>query len=210
PGEYEKIVNGFKGANQKDNALMWFAQWLADRGNHGLANTVSQFIGVKYPEGIQPPTMDELKRITEDTNIHGITQTLKKYWKPWDLVRFIYGYHRGPSDPLGEWEMYRYSLPLAFKAFGIPHGARPDSLGEGLRIPPNPDLINKGAPPVEWAISVPDHAVLALKQNFPSSNIVVGYGNWVSLFSCRDGLEEDGAQGIYQLIRDKGVYLRRK
>ncbi len=212
PKEYEEIKEKYKNTQYRNEALMWFANWLADRGNHGLANTVSQFIGVKYPEGIQPPTMDELKRIIEDENVHGITQTLKKIWPPWDLAKFIYGYESFKSGNWGgEWEMYRYGLPIAFKAFGIPHGAAPLSLGEGLNIPPNQDLINKGAPSVEWAVSLPDYVVSNLKQNF---SIVIGYGNYFSLFSCKNGLDKDGATGIYQLIRgnhiDDAIYLWKK
>jgi hypothetical protein len=210
PMEYEEILTRLNDPQYKKEATLWFGQWLADRGNHGLANTVSQFIGRDYNNPAESgATMDEFIQIIEDINIHGITQFLKKNWKHWDLVKDIYGYERF-AFPGGEWEMYRYGLPLAYKAFGIPHGARPYSLGEGLRIPPNTELINKGAPPVEWAISVPDYIVLALKQNFSASNIVIGYGNYISLFSCRDGLERDGSQDIYQLIRDKEVYLWEK
>jgi hypothetical protein len=144
---------------------------------------------------------------------HGLYHTVKQFkgidkFLP-EIAKFIYGYERF-AFPGGEWEMYRYGLPLAYKAFGIPHGARPYSLGEGLRIPPNTELINKGAPPVEWAVSIPDYVVAKLKQNFPASDIVIGYGNYFSLFSCKDGLGKDGAQGIYQLIRDKEVYLWKK
>jgi len=153
--------------------------------------------------------MDEFEQAIEDTNINGITQFLKKSWKYWDLVKFIYGYESGRSqDWGGEWGMYRFGLPIAFKAFGIPHGARPQGLGEGLMIPPNPDLIDKGAPPVEWSVSLPDNVITSLSQNFP--NIVVGYGNYFGLFSCKEGLEKDGATGIYQAIRDVDVYLWKK
>jgi len=209
PSEYEEIVSKLESQQWKNFALAWYAHWLADRGNHGLANTVSQFIGTDYHTAGE--TMDEFKQIIEDTNINGITQFLKKVWKYWDLVKFIYGYESGKSqDWGGEWEMYRFGLPIAFRAFGIPHGARPYGLGEGLEIPPNRDLIYAGAPPVEWSVSLPDSVVDSLKQNFSNSNIVIGYGNYFGLFSCRDGLERDGATGIYQAIRDKDVYLWKK
>jgi len=226
PSEYEEIVskyysselvplylppdgNSWVYGTWKDRALMWYANWLGDRGNHGLANTVSQFIGIDYPTARE--MMDKFEQIIEDTNINGITQFLKKVWKYWDLVKFIYGYERGRArDWGGEWEMYRFGLPIAFKAFGIPHGARPYGLGEGLMIPPNRDLIYAGAPSVEWSVSLPDRVVDSLKQNFSNSNIVIGYGNYFGLYSCKDGLERDGATGIYQAIRNMDVYFWKK
>jgi len=209
PSEYEEIVSKLDSPQWKKFAIGWYAHWLADRGNHGLANTVSQFIGTDYHTAGE--TMDEFKQIIEDTNINGINQFLKKVWKYWDLVKFIYGYESGMSGNWSsEWEMYRFGLPIAFKAFGIPHGARPYGLGEGLMIPPNRDLIYAGAPSVEWSVSLPDSVVDSLKQSFSNSNIVIGYGNYFGLYSCKDGLERDGATGIYQKIRDMNVYFWKK
>jgi len=139
----------------------------------------------------------------------GIDQFLTKNWKHWDLVKFIYGYERFKSiDWGGEWEMYRYGLPIAFKAFGIPHEGDPLSLGRGLGIDIPADVIYKGAPGVEWAISLPDNVIASLKQNFP--NIVIGHGNYFGLFSCKDGLEKDGARAIGQAVQHKTIYLWKK
>jgi hypothetical protein len=209
PMKYEEIVrlypNGKVGIWNEDPRSYYYG-WLGDRQGHGLNNTVYQYVGIKLGEAT---TWPEFIRLVQERN--GIDQFLTKNWKHWDLVKFIYGYESFKAgDWGGEWEMYRYGLPLAYKAFGIPHGARPYSLGEGLIIPPNTELINKGAPPVEWAVSIPDYVVAKLKQNFPASDIVIGYGNYFSLFSCKDGLGKDGAQGIHQLIRDKEVYLWKK
>ncbi|MBO3800173.1 MAG: hypothetical protein FGF52_03875 [Candidatus Brockarchaeota archaeon] len=210
PGEYEEIANGFKDANQKENALMWFTGWLADRGNHGLANTVSQFIGVKYPEGIQPPTMDEMKRIIEDTNVHGITQALKKYWNPWDFIKFIYGYESLVCGRWGgEWGMYTHGLTTAYKAFGIPF------IWIGMNH--DPYLVNQGAPAGEWAVPIPDAILTQLKSAFSSQRIVNSYGNGIGLMSCIDGLVKDsnGVEWLGIAIREHNtvpdiVYLWKK
>jgi len=212
PKEYEEIRRLYPDGKvyawgkERDIRALYY-DWLDDRYHHGLSNTIDQFVGGWEDNNYHNPygNVEWLK------SRNGIDQFLTKNWKPWDLVKFVYSYESFKSgDWGGEWEMYRHGLPLAFKAFGIPHGARPYSLGEGLRIPPNTELINKGAPPVEWAVSIPDYVVAKLKQNFPASDIVIGYGNYFSLFSCKDGLGKDGAQGIYQLIRDKEVYLWKK
>jgi hypothetical protein len=209
--EYEEISTKLNDQKYKYEVEMWFANWLADRGNHGLANTVSQFIGRNYNDLAQSgTTMDEFVKIIEDTSISGITQFLKKNWKSWDLVKFIYGYERFKSGEWGgEWEMYDFGLPLGLKAFGIPSGAPQGGLSPGLAINPS-NLIYAGAPTGEWAVVLPDYVVNNLKINF--KNIVIGYGNYFGLFSCKDGLTKDSSQvnQILQLIGDKEVYVWKK
>jgi hypothetical protein len=203
PMEYQETLTRLNDPQYKKEAMLWFAQWLADRGNHGLANTVSQFIGRDYNNLAQSgTTMDEFIQIIEDTNIHGITQFLKKNWKHWDLVKDIYGYESF-AFPGGEWEMYAYGLPLAYKAFGIPYG--------GIAINPDTYLINQGSPIGEWGVILPNNVVKQLKQEFPNQNIIIGHGNVISLFSCLDGLLKDsnGVEYLESGIRIP-VYLWKK
>jgi len=208
PSEYEEIVSKLDSPQWKNFAIGWYAHWLADRGNHGLANTVNQFIGTNY---LSVKTMDELEQIIEDTNINGITQFLKKVWKYWDLVKFIYGYESGKSqDWGGEWEMYRFGLPIAFKAFGIPSGTAEHGANFGINS--DPYLINQGAPGSEWGVTLPDNVIKQLKDSFPNYIIVTDYANRVSLLSLLDGLLKDsnGVNWIATVIRDKTVYLWKK
>jgi len=208
PKEYEEILTKLNNPQYKKEATLWFAQWLADRGNHGLANTVSQFIGRDYNNLAQSgTTMDEFVQIIEDTNIHGITQFLKKNWKPWDLVKFIYGYERFKAgDWGGEWEMYAYGLPLAFKAFGIPLGQMGGSGTSG----------NLGGPGNyshgEFAIyGIPQTVIDALHAQKSLGRIAIGYGNGISMMSCIDGFEKDTGYAIYHGIRDINyIYLWKK
>jgi len=217
PSEYEEIVKLYpdgKVGIWNEDPRVYYKGWLADRFNHGLAYTVGQYVGfddstIEY--FLKRAKWNEMEFQNKIDQSYGIDQFLTKSWKHWDLVKFIYGYERfKSSDWGGEWEMYRFGLPIAFRAFGIPHGARPYGLGEGLEIPPNRDLIYAGAPPVEWSVSLPDSVIDSLKQNFSNSNIVIGYGNYFGLYSCKDGLEKDGATGIYQKIRDMNVYFWKK
>ncbi|MEZ0345358.1 MAG: hypothetical protein ABWK01_02250, partial [Infirmifilum sp.] len=190
PIMYEKIKSLYPDGKVKTKFLgelslpSFYDGWLADRWGHGLSHTVEQYVS--------------------------IDQFLTKNWEAWKLVKAIYGYKRCPLDPLNEWDGYSYSLPLYFKAFGIPHGADFFALATGLQIEIPRELIYKGAPDGEWSVSLPDHVVSSLKQNFP--NIVIGYGNYFGLFSCKEGLEKDGAFSIFQQIRDwdERVWLWRK
>jgi hypothetical protein len=211
PKEYEEIIKVYLDptSDKYEEAKWYYYQWLSDRFNHGLSYTVGQFVGlgdndVRY--FLNNWNMSKFIEKIEKSN--GVDQSVTKNWKYWDLIKFIHGYERY-AFPADEWETYRHGLPLAFKAFGIPHGVRPYSLGEGLNIPYNVDLISKGAPSVEWAVSIPNYVIISLYQKFPSS-IVIGYGNYISLFSSKSGLEKDSASGIYQLIRDKKIYLWKK
>lgn len=90
--------------------------------------------------------------------------------------------------------MYRYGLPLAYKAFGVPHGE--------IRIRPLP----VGAMSWEWSVSLPDY-VKKLNEN----NIELGYANLFSLYKCTTGLEKDGITEITQKIRNIWpIYLWKK
>jgi hypothetical protein len=200
PMEYEEIVrlypNGKVGIWNEDPRSYYYG-WLGDRQGHGLNNTVYQYVGIKLGEAT---TWPEFIRLIQERN--GIDQFLTKNWKHWDLVKFIYGYERF-AFPGGEWEMYAYGLPLAYKAFGIPYG--------GIAINPDTYLINQGSPRGEWGVILPNNVVKQLKQEFPNQNIIIGHGNVISLFSCLDGLlkDSDGVEYLESGIRIP-VYLWKK
>jgi hypothetical protein len=203
--EYEEILTRLNDPQYKKEATLWFAQWLADRGNHGLANTVSQFIGRDYNNPAESgTTMDEFIQIIEDTNIHGITQFLKKNWKPWDLVKDIYGYESF-AFPGGEWEMYAYGLPLAYKAFGIPLGQM-GGFGTSGNLG-GPGNYGYG----EFAIyGIPQAVIDALRTQKSLGRIAIGYGNGISMMSCIDGFEKDTGYEILHGIRGINIYLWKK
>jgi len=209
PKEYEEIKSLYpdgKVGRWNEDPRNFYYGWLGDRGGHGLNNTVYQFIGIKSGEG---GTWERYIKLVPQR--FGIDQFLTKTWKPWDLIKFIYGYESFKAgDWGGEWETYRYGLPLAFKAFGIPYGATRGTIIPGLYTNPDPYLINAGAPTVDWAVTLPDKVVDNLKNNF--HGIIIGYGNYFGLHSCKDGLIKDssGVNSIYQHIRGKTVYLWKK
>ncbi|MEM2945242.1 MAG: hypothetical protein QXI87_02730, partial [Thermoproteota archaeon] len=158
--KYKSLIKVISGVPSEDYLLArWYGwQWEGDRYFHGLPNTVNQF--------------------------RNIDQFLTNNWKLWDLIKFIYGYESFKSAEWGgEWEMYRYGLPLAFKALGIPFG--------GIRINPDTYLINQGAPIYEWGVSLPDNIIERSKQTFLNYNIILDYGNIISLYSFVDGLLKD-------------------
>jgi hypothetical protein len=202
PREYEEIVklypNGkvFAWGKERDIRSFYYS-WLVDRAMHGLNNTVEQFVGLNYDK-LTEVTRNDDNWENEISKYDGVSQTLTKSWKAWDLVKFIYGYERF-KDWGGEQEMQGYGLPLAFKAFGIPLSG----------IQASPYIVGAGGG--EWAVPLPDDIMETLKQAFPNARLAIGYGNIISMYSCIDGQEKDGRNQIFQYINQKGpIYLWKK
>jgi len=213
PTEYEEIVKLYPNGKVQflgiKSPRFFYYYWLDDRWHHGLSNTVAQFVG-----GWDDSKVQHGENITFDwiENQNGIDQFLTKNWKSWDLVKFIYGYERFRSVEWGgEWQMYTYGLPLAFKAFGIPSGAEPGTF-PGIIISHDPYLTEAGAPGDEWAVTLPDDVIKQLKEAFPNYQIVTDYANRISLFSLVDGLVKDssGVKWTGMVVRNKNIYLWKK
>jgi hypothetical protein len=199
PQMYEWLVTTWKNPDSEDyrNAMTAYKMWLQDRAVHGLEETVKQFSGVWPFE--QEGTIDDF---------------LNKNWDKWKFVKFPYDYlsgrlSYGPDFNIpnyGEWEMYRYELPLAYKAVGIPH-----SQGIGASATSG----NFGGPGcyghVEFTIyGIPQSVI----NNLSSQNlgrVAIGYGNGISLMSCIDGVEKDTGYEIFQWdVRGRKIYLWKK
>jgi hypothetical protein len=210
--EYEKIKEAYPDekvyawGKERDIRALYYS-WLDDRYHHGLSNTVDQFVGGWEDNKFHNPygNMEWLQ------SKNGIDQFLTNNWKPWDLIKFIYAYERYNDEWIEEWIMYRYGLPIAFKAFGIPHGAPHETWLPGI-VADSYKL--REVPPAEWSVTLPDYVVSNLKSKFPDT--VIGYGNYFGLYSCKDGLIKDGLKlnetfPILQWIRDvKHIYLMKK
>jgi hypothetical protein len=213
PIEYEKIKEAYPDekvyawGKERDIRVLYY-DWLDDRYYHGLSNTVDQFVGGWEVNKYHNP----YGNIEWLQSKNGIDQFLTNNWKPWDLIKFIYAYERYNSGEWsGEWEMYDYGLPIAFKAFGIPHGAHHGTFSSNIFINIPKTLVDAGAPNIEWSVTLPDYVISSLKSKF--SGIVIGYGNYFGLFSCKDGLIKDSSEvnEILQPIRDaKYICLWRK
>jgi hypothetical protein len=195
---YDWIVSAWKNPDSEvyKNAIsMGYRMWLQDRFVHGLENTVKQFSGVWPFE--QEGTIDDF---------------LNKNFFAWKFAKFPYAYLSG-GDPqahtgmpnYGEWEMYRYELPLAYKAVGIPLGF----------IGGNGTSSNLGGPGsyghgefAIYGISQPMIDVLLAQKSL--GRIAVGYGNGISMMSAIDGFEKDSGYEIWQHFRGTMIYLWEK
>jgi hypothetical protein len=211
PMEYEKIVrlypNGKVGIWNED-PRGFSKGWLADRFCHGLSYTVGQYVGfddatVRYFMN-KISNWNEMEFRSKIDQSNGIYQFLIKNWPAGDLVDFIYGYESfRAGDWGGEWEMYAYGLPLAYKAFGIPqHGIAARGTSGNFGGPGTYGL-------TEFAIyGIPQSVINELvKQNF--GRIAIGYGNSIGLFSGIDGVEKDTGYEIIQPFR-VSIYLWKK
>ena len=196
--KYAELKNGFFNEATKKASMDDYHYWLTDRyakdwgydsnGNwvikgNRLENTVRQYVGVGFDEKISNDA-DDFYKLCEDSSRNGLNQLLNKNWgKPWDMIKFIKGYD---THTVGEVDSYRYSMPLSFKAMGVPYGrflALPYISGTSLD---------------EWAVSVPTSVLNAVKAGMGNQKIVSGYGNMVSLYSCVDGAQKDGITMITQ------------
>jgi len=206
PKEYEEIKSLYPDGKvyawgkERDIRALYY-DWLDDRYHHGLSNTIDQFVGGWEDNNYHNPygNVEWLK------SRNGIDQFLTKNWKPWDLVKFIYGYERF-AFPGGEWEMYAYGLPLAYKAFGIPLGQM-GGFGTSGNLG-GPGNYSHG----EFAIyGIPQAVIDALRAQKSLGRIAIGYGNGISMMSCIDGFEKDTGYEIYHGIRNiPKIYLWKK
>jgi hypothetical protein len=102
---------------------LFYYHWLNDRANYGLKNAIAQFLGgdiTEVPRG--EGAWDRIWNFVQTLN--GTDAYLSKSFSHWDLVKFIYGY--GGANYVG-WDTNRYDnlyLPIAMRAFGIPHSNR--------------------------------------------------------------------------------------
>jgi len=188
--KYAELKNGFFNATTRYEALKDYYDWTVDRRNNGLEFTVEKYVGLVWDRNGYM-TWDDYIKFGEDVNGIGLNHMLNKYWgKPWDMIKFVKGYD---AHTVGEVDSYRYSMPLSFKAIGIPYG----------EISANPYIF--GTMGSEWAVSVPTSVLNAVKAGMGNQKIVSGYGNMVSLYSCVDGAQKDGITMITQsMSTDKG------
>lgn len=216
--EYDKlynekaIVRGIKGMKLFVEQLPKEYEELVDALNNStivphpfFSGTKRQWANIYYQQWLN------------DRAGHGLPNTVEQFrqidkFLP-EIVKFIYGYERFiSSDWGGEWEMYRYGLPIAFKAFGIPAGVAEH--GANIGINNDPYLAKLGGAGSEWGVTLPDSIIQQLKQTFPNYKIVTDYANRISLYSLPDGLMKDsnGVEWIATVIRggDKPIYLWRK
>lgn len=206
PSEYEEIVKLYpdgKVGRWNEDPRNFYYGWLGDRQGHGLDNTVYQFVGIKRGE---VDTLLEYIELAKNRN--AIDQFLTKSWKHWDLVKFIYGYESYKAqDWGGEWEMYGFGLPIAFRAFGIPHN---QGIGASATSGNFGGYNSYGH--VEFTIyGVPQDVIDKLLDRKDLGRIAIGYGNGISLMSCIDGVEKDSGYEIFQWSpRWSKIYLWKK
>jgi hypothetical protein len=161
-----KVLKGNPSDKYWEARYTWWQGWLGDRAEHGLNNTVNEFVKVE--------------------------ETIYKKYNPvfnnktnynWDLVRFIKGYERSKTNVWGgEWATYAKAYPLAFKAFGIPYTTHQMNFDSYL--------ISQGAPGEEWGVLLPKNTLNTLLTSY-SGKIAYGPGNSITLMSMINGLNKD-------------------
>jgi len=124
-GFYINPLTGFKYDWTHD-----YYGWIGDRGEHGLKNATTQFLGYDRKTAniltdytISPAVdQDGVLRLDKYVISHypnAINSYLSKYWEPWQLIKFIMGYgiEYGGGD---SWDHGHLFYPIAYKAFAIP------------------------------------------------------------------------------------------
>jgi len=190
--EYETISklypNGKIGKWNEDPRNFYYG-WLVDRQNHGLSNTVYQYIGIKLGEYRND---DEFIQLANQRN--AIDQYITKNWKYWDLVKFAMGYTRlKPVKGLEEINVDTLINPKVLRAFGFPVYL--------VHIAPTP----VGAEASEWAVSLPDYVANKLRGEF-NDTIIVGPANGFGLYLCKDGILKDGIKELCGFVGGTSLY----
>ena len=170
----------------------YYEDWLGDRANNGLFNTVNQFFGdaTRLFKSMSFEEVDQMIRY----NSKGIDGFLTQNWRYWDLVKFIVGYERWNPNAGPELTAEAYILCPTLRMFGFPT--------KSIYIYPEP----KGTPHWEWAISLPTYLVNKMRNRFKNDLILIGPGNIFGLYSCGDGLIKDGVKEV----KSFHIYLMRK
>lgn len=168
---------------------MFYKGWLADRFNHGLSNTVGEYVGfdnstIQY--FVNKIDWDEMEFQNKIDQSYGLDQFLTKHWKYWDLVKFIVGYERW--RPYGEVEEIQYTIPGVLRMAGYPVSH--------INIDPTP----KGASWYEWTVSLPQYIVDGMKKSFAGEKILIGPRNTFGLYSMGAGLIKDGIKEVYSFV----------
>ncbi len=197
PEMYDWVVSAWKNRDSEEYyyAMVAYKMWLQDRRANGLSNVVEQFSGVWPFE--EEGTIDDF---------------LNKNFFAWKFAKFPYAYLRGRAywadgsiPTYGEWDMYRYELPLAYKSVGIPFGMMyATGTSRNFGGPGNPTA-------AEYVIrGIPQEVIDSLLSQKNLGRIAVGYGNGISLLSAIDGVEKDSGFVIYDVIRKTEIYLWKK
>jgi hypothetical protein len=208
-----KYPNGTIGPWNEDPRNFYYV-WLGDRAGLGLAATMGQFFGANETAIRNTSSMFEFMKIAKNGN--GIDQFLEKNWKYWDLIKFIYGY--GVCNFGGDNMKYdNLYLPIAMKAFGIPHsnrGVYHESYVNGsCRFVAGPEDIIFG---------LPDYVLEPLKQGKYGEVLILPGNGFSCIGSPLYGIKQDLAYGqqnpvepnlkcieIYLPLRENKIYFFR-
>ena len=159
---------------------------MGDRAGHGMSNTMSAFIG-----GLDLNTVQKINDLPgRIQNLNGPEQFITKNWPSYDLAKFVIGYERGNPNPSiqtledGGGNNVLYVLRMA----GFPSNS--------ISISPVPTDASWKA----YAIGLPQTVANSLQASFP--NVLLGVGNTVSTYSCKDGLKADGIKDVSAFYGD--------
>jgi hypothetical protein len=197
-----KYPNGTIGPWNEDPRNFYY-DWLGDRAGWGLAATIGQFFGLNETtiERIRNWNITsalEFMKIAKNGN--GIDQFLEKNWKCWDLIKFIYGYG---SCNFGDGVNYNnLYLPIAMKAFGIPHSNRgvyhEHYVNGSCRFAAGPEDIIFG---------LPDYILEPLKQGKYGEVLILPGNGFSCIGSPLYGIKQDMAYGQQHPVEPNSKYI---
>jgi len=103
---------------------------------------------------------------------------LEETWPYWDVIEVVVPYvHVNVKSFVEEYRIL-YTISDVLRLMGFPTS--------NFFISPGPNGVSN----VEWAVSIPDYVLEGLKNR----DLLIGPGNTIGLYSCRDGLIKDGVK----------------
>jgi len=178
-----------------------YYDYIVDRGEHGLNNTMTQFIGFGinefYDKVVKQPDND--KYIIHHYP-NAINTYLSKNCSWWEMMKFIEGYginYDGWDDLL-----YHRYFPIGYKAFGIPFSSR------GIYSEHFIDAPARYVAGYEGTIfGLPDEVLQPLKQG-KYSGVLILPGNGISpIGSPLDGIKKDLVYGQSHPVEPNAKYV---
>jgi hypothetical protein len=208
PRVYEEVMskypNGTVGPWNEDPRNYCYT-WLGDRAGYGLAAGIGQFLGFNETT-IERVRNWNISSALEFINLaksgNGIDQYLDRNWKYWDLIKFIYGY--GGANYVG-WDTNRYDnlyLPIAMKAFGIPHSNRGIEYEHYIDAPARHVVILE-----DIVFGLPDAVLQPIKAGQYNETLIFP-GNGISCIgSPLYGIRKDIAYGQQNPVEPNAKYM---
>ncbi|MEM4141154.1 MAG: hypothetical protein QXG36_08620, partial [Nitrososphaeria archaeon] len=205
PGVYEKVIGEYPNGTwinpytgEKWEIMGQFYHWVGDRGWCGLANMEIQIFGTFDLPNANFPHFDNymVSNFPNSINAH-----LSKNFPQWELIKFIYGYGVTffGGDNIKIYDLY---LPIAMKAFGVPHSNRGVYYEHYINAPARYVAIHE-----DIVFGLPDSLLKPLREGKYKETLIFPGNGFSCIGSPLYGIKKDLEYGNQNQVEPNAKYL---